>query len=278
MRVWACLTVRPDSSWKWEAAASGASDSHPGVPQLTGRSRPSRPTTVRVGRESSRHHTTSVVSPKVQIMAMPDPFSGSANSWASTGTCTPNRGVRTSVPNRAGSGRRRGGPPGPRRPGAARAGWSRCPPRRRGPPGEPDAVVGAWALPVLQLGLGHRGPEVHIPQSGGGALDHLAPLGQVDEPALGHPLGLLGDGGVGVDQSTTGPGCATGARRPARPPRSTGDRGHEVGARDGDRVLGRFGRWGEGGVEGEARVATDPEVVLDPALGGETVVPSQPMG
>ena len=54
---------------------------------------------VRVGRDSSRHQTTSVVSPKVQIMAMPEPFSGSASSWASTGTRTPNSGVATSVPN-----------------------------------------------------------------------------------------------------------------------------------------------------------------------------------
>ena len=55
--------------------------------------------TARAGSRSSRHHTTSVVSPKVQIMAMPLPFSGSASSWASTGTFTPNSGVVTSVPN-----------------------------------------------------------------------------------------------------------------------------------------------------------------------------------
>ena len=36
---------------------------------------------------------TSVVSPNVQIMAMPEPFSGSASSWATTGTSTPNSGV-----------------------------------------------------------------------------------------------------------------------------------------------------------------------------------------
>jgi len=42
---------------------------------------------------------TSVVSPNVQIMAMPDPFSGSANSWATTGTRAPKSGVRTSLPN-----------------------------------------------------------------------------------------------------------------------------------------------------------------------------------
>ena len=53
----------------------------------------------RVGRFSSRHQVTSVVSPKVQIIAMPEPFSGSASPWASTGTSTPNTGVRTVVPN-----------------------------------------------------------------------------------------------------------------------------------------------------------------------------------
>ena len=40
--------------------------------------RPDRVTIDRVGSANSRHHTTSVTSPKVQIMAIPDPFSGSA--------------------------------------------------------------------------------------------------------------------------------------------------------------------------------------------------------
>ena len=62
--------------------------------------RPSRPIVVRVGSCSSRHQTTSVVSPKVQIIAIPEPFSGSANGWASTGTRTPNSGVVTSWPKR----------------------------------------------------------------------------------------------------------------------------------------------------------------------------------
>ncbi len=57
--------------------------------------RPSRPMTLRVGSWSSRHHTTSVVSPNVQIIAMPEPFSGSASGCASTGTVTPNSGVVT---------------------------------------------------------------------------------------------------------------------------------------------------------------------------------------
>jgi hypothetical protein len=40
-----------------------------------------------------------VVSPNVQIMAMPVPFSGSARWWARIGTSTPNTGVVTVVPN-----------------------------------------------------------------------------------------------------------------------------------------------------------------------------------
>ena len=49
-------------------------------------SRPSFSTMARTGRASSRHHVTSVVSPNVQIIAMPDPFSGSASSCATIGT------------------------------------------------------------------------------------------------------------------------------------------------------------------------------------------------
>ena len=63
--------------------------------------RPSRPISARVGSDSSRHQVTSVVSPNVQIIAMPDPFSGSASSCASTGTSTWNNGVSTEVLNNA---------------------------------------------------------------------------------------------------------------------------------------------------------------------------------
>ena len=55
--------------------------------------------TARTGRLSSRHQVTSVMSPKVQIIAMPLPFSGSASACAFTGTRTPKSGVTTSVPN-----------------------------------------------------------------------------------------------------------------------------------------------------------------------------------
>ena len=69
---------------------------HSGV---SGRMRPSQPMIGRVGSCSSRHQVTSVVSPKVQIIAMPDPFSGSARWCASTGTSTPKTGVVTVLPN-----------------------------------------------------------------------------------------------------------------------------------------------------------------------------------
>ena len=55
--------------------------------------------TVRIGRCSSRHHCTSVRSPKVQHIAMPAPFSFSAAVCASTGISTPNTGEVTVVPN-----------------------------------------------------------------------------------------------------------------------------------------------------------------------------------
>ena len=63
-----------------------------------GRMRPSHPMIGLVGNWSSRHQVTSVVSPNVQIIAMPEPFSGSASSWATTGTSTPNTGVVTVCP------------------------------------------------------------------------------------------------------------------------------------------------------------------------------------
>ncbi len=49
----------------------------------------------RTGSDSSRHHVTSVVSPNVQIIATPVPFSGSASAWATKGTDTPKSGVVT---------------------------------------------------------------------------------------------------------------------------------------------------------------------------------------
>ena len=71
-----CLTaalnawmVDPDDDRpEGEVIASGAS----------ARIRPSNPMMPRFGRSSSRHHVTSVMSPKVQIIAMPVPLSG----WA----------------------------------------------------------------------------------------------------------------------------------------------------------------------------------------------------
>ena len=52
----------------------------------------------RTGSDSARHQITSVTSPNVQIIAMPEPFSGSASSCALIGTRTPKSGVTTSVP------------------------------------------------------------------------------------------------------------------------------------------------------------------------------------
>ena len=179
--------------------SSGSSDSQPSVPQMIGSSRPSRPTMVRVGRSSSRHQTTSVVSPKVQTMAIPDPFSGSASSWAMTGTRTPNRGVTD------------GG--AEQRPvavvlGVGHQGHARG--QQLGPgrldvdgtvavhPGEAEPVVGAGPLPVLELGLGDGGAEVDVPEGRGRALGDLVASDQAEEPPLGDPLGRVGDGGIGV--------------------------------------------------------------------------------
>ncbi|CAB4663535.1 unannotated protein [freshwater metagenome] len=61
--------------------------------------RPSQPKIARFGRSSSRHQITSVTSPKVQIIAIPEPLSFWARWCARTGTSTPNNGVFTVLPN-----------------------------------------------------------------------------------------------------------------------------------------------------------------------------------
>jgi len=92
--VWAWDTVLPA---RRSYASRPASDViHSGQSAFV---RPLRSRIDRVGRRSSRHQVTSVVSPNVQIMAMPDPLSGWASSWARTGTSTPKTGEVTMVPN-----------------------------------------------------------------------------------------------------------------------------------------------------------------------------------
>ena len=74
MRSFAVNTVAPASASY--AARAESSTIHGGVSRMI---RPSQPKIGRVGRSNSRHQVTSVVSPKVQIIAMPEPFSGSAS-------------------------------------------------------------------------------------------------------------------------------------------------------------------------------------------------------
>ena len=75
---------RPD----WEVIHSGVSVSM----------RPSLRRIARSGSCRSRHQSMSVVSPKVQHMAMPAPLSISAEGWATTGTSTPKSGEVTVEP------------------------------------------------------------------------------------------------------------------------------------------------------------------------------------
>ena len=89
----ACFTVRP--AMARQASPSGTPAGGDSVMW------PVRVRMLRVGRPSSRHHTTSVTSPKVQIIAMPVPLSGSARGWARTGTSTPKSGVCTVAPKRS---------------------------------------------------------------------------------------------------------------------------------------------------------------------------------
>jgi hypothetical protein len=140
-------------------------------------------------------------------------------------------------------------------------------------PGEPQPVVRAGPVAVLELGLAHRGAEVDVPEGGRGALDDLPALGQPEEPPLGHPAGPLADGGVGV-RPVDG--------QAERAPQVLEDllvlegqlvaERHEIRTGDGHRILRWVGGGHEVGVVGEPRVAPDAEVVLHPAFGRQAVV------
>ena len=128
-------------------------------------------------------------------------------------------------------------------------------------------------LAVLELGLGHRGLEVDVPERRCLGLVCLPGRQQAEEPALGGATGALVDGRVGllpVDREPQPP-----PRRLERPLVLGGEpvtELDEVRPRDTDRLLGGLGRGLETGVVGQGGVAAGPEVVLHPPLGGEPVV------
>ena len=143
------------------------------------------------------------MSPKVQIIAMPLPFSGSASGCARTGTRTPNSGVidlvaeqrlialivrmrdeRDAGRNQLGT--RRFDLDAPRR-GRSTA------PRER----EPDAVVRAGELAILELRLRHGGLEVDVPQRRRLDLVRQAAAQQTQERHLRHALRAPADRRVG---------------------------------------------------------------------------------
>ena len=133
-------------------------------------------------------------------MAAPVPLSGWARGWASTGTSTPKTGVRTVVPTSRGE----AGVVGMdddrhARRQQLRPGGVDQQPRRRtilGAAMEHQAVVGARALPVLQLGLGHRGLEVDVPEGRRLGRVGLAAGQHPQEAPLRRPLGACPDGRV----------------------------------------------------------------------------------
>jgi hypothetical protein len=142
---------------------------------------------------------------------------------------------------------------------------------------EAQVVEGAPLRAVLDLGLGDRSPEVHVPQGRGLDLIDVAAAVEVEEAPLGQPPaagadrgvleapvhgqaqllpeileGLLVLGGEGQAQlDEVRPGDPTGRLLPRR--------------------LVRHGK-GEARLVGNARLTPDVVVVLDPALGGKAVV------
>ena len=111
---------------------------------------------------------TSVVSPNVQIIAMPDPFSGSASSWATIGhrdveqwrdrVGAEERLVARVVGMRD-DGDARGEQLGPRRLDDQRFARARSVGAQ-----EAQAVVRAGHLTIGELGLRDRGAHVDVPQ------------------------------------------------------------------------------------------------------------------
>ena len=163
----------------------------------------------------------------------PVPFSGSASWWAEHRDPHPEqRGDRPRCRTGGGSGRRRGGRRGRRRPAAARAGSSRS----RSAPSVParakrEAVVGAGPFPVLELGLGHRGAEVDVPQGGGLVLVGVAPRPRGGGSSAGRPAGPARRWWRRSGPSRpTARGSATAPRRPARPRRSAARRARRSSA------------------------------------------------
>ena len=172
-------------------------DSQPSLPHATGRSAPFGWMMARTGSDSARHHSTSVTSPNVQIIAMPEPFSGSASSCASTGTRTRKSGVSTSVP-------KSGAIPlvgGMRDEGHARR--NQLGPRRFDLDaascrvGESNPMIRARLFAIFELGLRHRRTEIDIPQRRRLELVRQASLKKAHERQLGDALRPLVDRCVG---------------------------------------------------------------------------------
>ena len=145
-------------------------------------------------------------------------------------------------------------------------------------PHEAEPVVEARILLVDELGLGNRGLEVDVPQR-----RRLLPVGltacqEAEETTLRRPSRHLADSRV-----VLGP-VDRGAQLAEQPLEGLLVLGYEDVAqldevrtryRDRTCVLVAFvlqRRRDEVRVVGQGRVATDPEVVLDPALGGQAVV------
>ena len=138
---------------------------------------------------------------------------------------------------------------------------------------EGEAVVGAGALPVLELGLGDRGLERDVPQRGRLGDVGLAPGEVAQERGLRRAPGMAVDGGVGerpVDrQPEVAPELLEGLLVLGRERLAQLD---EVAPGDGPGRCGRLCGRREVGVVGEGGVAGHAVEVLDPPLGGQAVV------
>ena len=182
--------------------------------------RPSRPMIARVGSDSSRHQITSVRSPNVQIIAMPDPLVGRPAGARRTGTSTPNSGVVTVEPDELGV------PLVVRVRDQRDAGGEQLGSRRldhdRGAIGavERDPVVRRWPIAIFELGLRHRRPERHVPERRCLGLVGLTAGEVAQEAPAGTRRGRCRRSSGTA--STSRPTARAGATRPRTPSRPRG--------------------------------------------------------
>ena len=213
------------------------------------------------------------MSPNVQIIATPVPFSGFASGCAFKGTRALNSGVTTSVPN---SGWKRGSSGCATSATQAGSSSGRVVSISMAPPSA-RVKRSLWYAPGVSRSSSSACATA-VRKSTSQSVGRFELVGdaagqQPQERALRHPLARLADGGVGHRpvhrEAQRAPQLLEGLLVFRGQPLAQLD---EVRTRDRDRVLARLVRRRERRVVRQGRIAADAEVVLHPPLGRQAVV------